>query len=182
MNKQLLLIALVFASSQAYSRSILENSIWGTAAQAAGINVSTMYGIALQESGMRWRDGTFRPWPWTLNVNVGRGAIKAGSRHYGNKRAAALALKRLIRYGIRNVDVGLMQVNLYWHGDRVKDELDLLDPTVNIMVAALYLKEINTTNIHQTVSDYHAPSNPVLGNAYANHVKRYEKIIHATIH
>jgi Transglycosylase SLT domain len=182
MKRSLVFITFIFLSSPACCSSILENSIWGTAAKAAGINASTLYGIAVQESGMRWRDRSFRPWPWTLNINVGKGRIKAGSRRYGNQRAAEKALSQLIREGIRNVDVGLMQVNLMWHGDRVKHDLDLVDPTVNILVAAMYLKEINTTSVHKAVSDYHAPTNPARGSAYADHVKHYERIIYAKFH
>jgi len=77
---------------------------------------------------MRWRDGTFRPWPWTLNINEGKSGIKPGARRYANKQAAEQALMHLISQGIRNVDVGIMQVNLYWHGDKVANELSLLTP------------------------------------------------------
>jgi hypothetical protein len=54
----------------------------GSAASYAGINVATLYSIAVQESGMRWRDGTFRPWPWTLNVNEGKHGIKPGAHEF----------------------------------------------------------------------------------------------------
>jgi soluble lytic murein transglycosylase-like protein len=181
--KILISIAICFLiSSSAYSNSSLQNSIWGGAARYAGINVSTLYGIAVQESGMRWRDGTFRPWPWTLNVNVGKNGVKSGARRYATQQAAEQALLNFIRQGIRNVDVGIMQVNLYWHGDKVANDLALLDPKTNITIAARYLKAINTkNNLSKTVSDYHAPTNPVRGKAYANHVKKYEKIINENL-
>ena len=168
----------LFISVNAHPSSVLDNSVWGSAASYAGINVATLYGIAVQESGMRWRDGSFRPWPWTLNINESKNGIKAGPRRYANKQAAEQALTQLIRQGIRNVDVGIMQVNLYWHGNKVPNELALLDPKTNITVAASYLKNLRSQNdIRKTVADYHAPSNAVRGNRYANHVKRFEKII-----
>jgi soluble lytic murein transglycosylase-like protein len=74
-----------------------------------------------------------------------------------------------------------MQVNLFWHRNKVSNDLALLDPITNINVAAQYLRDINKKNINKTVSDYHAPTNPVLGNKYVNHVKKYEKIIHEKI-
>ena len=177
--KKIILISLWgLLSSPAYSNS-LQNSLWGSAASYAGINVATLYGIAVQESGMRWSDGTFRPWPWTLYINVSKNGIKAGARRYANKQDAEQALLNLIRKGIRNVDVGIMQVNLYWHGDKVPNDLALLDPRTNITVAARYLKELNTkNNISKTVGGYHSPSNAERGKTYANHVKKYEKIIH----
>jgi soluble lytic murein transglycosylase-like protein len=172
------LILTLSISVNAHSNSVLDNSVWGVAASYAGINVATLYGIAVQESGMRWRDGSFRPWPWTLNINKSKKGIKAGPRRYANKEAAEQALKALIEEGIRNVDVGIMQVNLYWHGNKVSNELDLLDPKTNISVAASYLKALRAQNdIRKTVADYHAPTNAVRGNSYANHVERFEKII-----
>jgi hypothetical protein len=178
MKKIILLSLWVLFSRPAYSNS-LQGSIWASAASYAGINVATLYGIAVQESGMRWNDGTFRPWPWTLYINVSKNGIKAGPKRYANKQAAEQALLKLIWQGIRNVDVGIMQVNLYWHGDKVANDLALLDPRTNISVAARYLKDLNTkNNISKTVGGYHSPSNAERGKAYANHVKKYEKIIH----
>ena len=179
MKKIILFTITALISSSAYASSSLQNSVWGSAASYAGINVATLYSIAVQESGMRWGDGTFRPWPWTLNVNVGKNGIKAGARRYASKQAAEQALVNLIRQGIRNVDVGIMQVNLYWHGDKVANDLELLDPRTNISVAARYLKELNIKkSISKTVAGYHSPSNAERGKAYADHVKKYEKIIH----
>ena len=168
----------MLVSSQAHSETLLENSIWGKAASEAGINVSTLYGIAIQESGMHWADGSYRPWPWTLNVNEKKAGVKTGSRRYANRQSAENALQELIVNGIRNVDVGIMQINLYWHGDKVKNQLDLLDPATNIGVAVQYLKQLNQKNITQLVANYHAPTNSERGRAYVNHVKHYEKIIH----
>ena len=178
MKKILFFTALMQASRLVYSETVLENSIWGAAAREAGINVSTLYGIAIQESGMHWTDGTYRPWPWTLNVNEKKAGLKTGSRRYANQQAAEEALQELIVSGIRNVDVGIMQINLYWHGDKVKNQLDLLDPAINIAVAVQYLKQLNQKNVVNLVAAYHAPTNPVRGRAYVNHVKHYEKIIH----
>lgn len=178
MKKILFFTALMLASRLAHSETILQNSIWGAAAREAGINVSTLYGIAIQESGMHWTDGSYRPWPWTLNVNEKKAGVKTGSRRYMNQQAAEDALQELIVNGIRNVDVGIMQINLYWHGDKVKNQLDLLDPVINIGVAVQYLKQLNQKNITQLVADYHAPTDPARGRAYVNHVKHYEKIIH----
>jgi hypothetical protein len=179
MNKSItLLIILLLAPDRAHSNPTLENSVWGRAAASAGVNVATLYSMAVQESGMRWRDGTFRPWPWTLNVNEGKNGIKTGPRRYASKEAAAQALKEMLSKGVTNVDIGLMQVNFHWHGHRVSSPYALLDPKTNITVAAGYLKSLNKHNVSQTVADYHAPSNPARGKTYAQHVKHYEKIIH----
>ncbi|WP_051299720.1 hypothetical protein [Methylobacter luteus] len=94
MNKSIiLLIILLLASGRAHSNPTLENSVWGRAAASAGVNATTLYSIAVQESGMRLRDGAFRPWPWTLNVNERKSGIKAGPRRFASKEAAARALQ-----------------------------------------------------------------------------------------
>jgi hypothetical protein len=176
-----LTIILLLVSGRAHSNPTLENSVWGRAAASAGVNVATLYSIAVQESGMRWRDGTFRPWPWTLNVNKGKNGIKAGPRRYVTQQAAAQALKEMLGKGVTNVDIGLMQVNYYWHGDKVSSPYALLDPKTNITVAAGYLKALNKHNVSKTVADYHAPLNLARGKTYVQHVKHYEKIIHEKI-
>lgn len=178
MKKRISVLVLLFASSQAHSNRTLENSVWGSAAASAGINVATLYGIAAQESGMYWDDGTFRPWPWTLNVNEEKNGIKSGARRYTNRQSAEQALTYFISKGIRNIDVGIMQVNLYWHSDKVPNDLELLDPKTNISVAANYLKNLKQKNgVGATVAKYHAPLNPERGYEYMKRVKHYESII-----
>jgi len=182
MKKHLLLIFSLLISQRAFPDAVLANSFWGEAAKYAGINVATLYGIAVHESGMHWSDGSFRPWPWTLNINKGNEGVQAGPRRYVSRQAAEVALVDLIKKGIRNVDVGIMQVNLYWHADKVENEIDLLDPRTNIKVAADYLKNLKTNrNITKTVSDYHSPSNLARGIDYVGKIKRYEKIINEKI-
>lgn len=183
MIKKFFTCLLIVVSNSAQSNQTLENSVWGSAAAYAGINVATLYGIAVQESGMKWDDGTFRPWPWTLNVNKGKNGIKTGARRYPTRHAAEQALAEILRQGIRNVDVGIMQVNLYWHGNKVSNDFALLDPKTNITVAANYLKSLNIgNNVKKAVAAYHAPADPVRGADYVNSVRHYEKIIDEKLH
>ena len=37
-------------------------------------------------------------------------------------------------------DIGVMQINLYWHWNSIKD-LDVLDPTTNVLIAAQLLRD-----------------------------------------
>lgn len=172
-------ILLYFLAKPVVASTILNNSYWLKAANYAGINVTTFYSIAAHESGMRWNDGTFRPYPWTLNVNKGQG-VRAGSRRYANQQAAATALQAFINSGIRNIDVGLMQVNLHFHNNKVSNALSLLDPYTNLSVAAQILKEVNTGDITTTVAHYHS-RNHALGSHYVISVKKFEKIINAKL-
>lgn len=157
--------------------SVLKASLWGKASQWAGVSSSQLYSIALQESGMVWRDQSFRPWPWTLTVNKGNIRVKPGSYRYASKADAANALTQMLSQGVTNIDVGLMQVNLYWHGHRVSDKQLLLEPSVNLMVAASILKEVNTLNDLTTVIGRYHSFNSRLGSAYANKVKRLHVMV-----
>ena len=40
-----------------------------------------------------------------------------------------------------SVDIGIAQVNAFWHGHRVKSPFDLLDPQTNLTIAAQILNE-----------------------------------------
>lgn len=172
---------LIIFSNTLYADSLLENSIWGRAAKYAGIKVETFYGIAAQETGMRWSDGTFRPWPWTLNINVSEKGIKAGPRRYASKEQAEKALKNLVEKNIKNVDIGIMQINLYWHGKAVINPVQLLDPVTNITVAAKYLRLLNKNKpVSDVVGFYHAPNDTSRRVSYIKSVSKYERIIHGT--
>jgi hypothetical protein len=177
MKIQILCSLLLLSPALVYADTDLDNSLWGKAARHAGLNVTTLYSMALHESGMRWPDGTFRPWPWTLYVNTENKAIKKGPRRYENRAAAEQGLTQLIRQGITNIDIGLMQVNYYWHRDKVRHALELLEPRTNLLVAANFLKTLKqNNNHHKTIARYHS-QNEQRGANYVEHVKRYEKII-----
>lgn len=175
--RHFLLLLAIFPIYGYAEPSSLQHSLWGKAAQVAGIHHNTLYSIALQETGMRWRDHTFRPWPWTINVNKGSANIKAGSYRYPTEEAAVNALTTMLDEGINNIDVGLMQVNIRWNGHRVKDKKLLMKPSVNIMVAAGILKDIHVGNdVRLAVAHYHSfKAGP--GAAYATKVRRYETIL-----
>ena len=71
-----------------------------------------------------------------------------------------------------NIDIGIMQVNLRWHGHRVADPLTLLEPDSNIRVAAAILREaIDSvpTDLELGVGRYHS-SDPSRARAYGRRV------------
>lgn len=79
-----------------------------------------LFAVALQESGSV-RTGKLLPWPWTLNV--------AGEpRRYATRRQTCSALMDALRQlPARRVDVGLCQINVGYHGNRVAHPCDLID-------------------------------------------------------
>ena len=86
----------------------LAGTAWAAAAAPYALDPTLLYAIGLMESG-RPRDGGLAPWPWTLYL-PGQGGVFLTSR--------AQALSTLRANLGTAVDIGLMQVNLRWHGHR----------------------------------------------------------------
>jgi hypothetical protein len=62
-------------------------------------------------------------------------------RFFRTREEASAALEAEIARGNRRVAVGMLQIHLRWNGHRVRDPLTLLDPSVNLRVAADVLAE-----------------------------------------
>ncbi len=94
-----------------------------------------------------------RPWPWTVCAN--------GKSYYFSTKGAAIAtVKRLMGRGIRNIDVGCMQVNLLHHSKAFKDLEEAFTPRNNVKYAAeffLKLKNLYHSWTH-AVGYYHSKS------------------------
>lgn len=115
-----------------------------------GIPSRLLLAIATIESGRS--DGkSKRAWPWTICAN-GRG-------YYCSTKSAAIATtKKLISRGIRNIDVGCMQVNLMHPSKAFKNLEEAFTPRANIDYAAkffLSLKNMYSSWTH-AVGYYHS--------------------------
>lgn len=122
--------------------------------------------IAKVESG-RWSDKEKQlvSWPWVIHAN--------GKGHYfSTKELAIEAVEELQAKGIKNIDVGLMQINLLHHPDAF-DTLDkAFEPKHNIEYAAQFLKTLkqNHQSWQKAVSYYHSASP-------AHHIPYYNKVL-----
>ncbi len=99
-----------------------------------GIPRHLLSAISMAESG-RWdkaRQATFA-WPWTVTAE-GEG------RFFATKAKAVDHVRALRARHVRNIDVGCMQVNLYYHGGAFAGLEEALDPPTNVAYAARYLK------------------------------------------
>lgn len=116
------------------SKTTLRNTLWGDVARRHGIDPYILYAVALTES--RKNDGQNRviPSPWAIN-NAGNTFIP------GSQQEAEALLIQLMDQGKRNIDVGIMQVNLRWHGHRVAKPEQLLIPSTNLEIGASVLSE-----------------------------------------
>lgn len=128
------LLLVPIASWAAGSTAFANNSMWRLAAKKTNIPAEKIYSIALNESGMKWADNMSRPWPWTIN------SPSTGPMRFKTKEEAYRKIKSLIDQGQYNIDIGMMQVNLYWHWEKINN-VDILEPSVNLLVAAEILKQ-----------------------------------------
>jgi len=90
-----------------------------------------------------------RVWPWSLNIG-GRPV-----RHSSYVDAVD-HLTRLLANGPANVDVGCLQLNMYWVGRGLRVE-EVLDPQTNAIVAARHIVRLRDTfgSWTKAVGHYH---------------------------
>lgn len=114
--------------------------------------IGILQAISLAESG-RW-DKSSRShfaWPWTVTAR-GKGLF------YPSKAAAIAAVRRLQADGVRNIDVGCMQVNLKYHPEAFADLHEAFDPAANARYAADLFTKLRKANrsINRAVAHYHS--------------------------
>ena len=105
-----------------------------------GVPSHLLRAISLAETG-RWdekRQASFA-WPWTV-TSGGKG------RYYATKAEAVAEVRRLSARGVRNIDVGCMQVNLLYHKDAFATLEEAFEPASNAAYAASFLKDLYATS------------------------------------
>lgn len=157
-------------------RTATASEAWISCARATGL-VETlrpslpkylMAAMSKVESGRPHPEKAARfAWPWTVMAE-GRG------RYLPSKRAAVAEVKRLQRRGIENIDVGCMQVNLYYHGDAFDSVAQAFDPVHNIAYAAEFLMKLRHTEHSWTraIAFYHSRT--------PEHYRRYRRKVRET--
>jgi len=128
-----LMLALLLGSVATPASALdLSGTLWDVVARRHAIDPALLYALALHET-QRPSGGMVSPWPWTLGSPAGR-------QFYGRREEARAALGALTARG-RDVEVGLLQVSLKRNRHRVGDPATLLDPGVNLGVAASVLAD-----------------------------------------
>lgn len=144
----------------------LDGTLFDKAGKQYGIDPKLVYAVALAESASGRGNGAISPWPWTLRS-------KDAPVYALNRADAEAALEQLqLRYGKR-LDVGLMQINLYWHGQRVDSPALLLDPETNVMNGTAILAEVMRSAPHDPelgIGRYHHWKNEELARNYGSRV------------
>jgi len=141
---------------------------WALCRQAAGraeaardLPPHLLTAIAQTESG-RWHAGRSETlaWPWTVMAE-GEG------RFLPSKAAAIETVRQLQARGVRNIDVGCMQVNLHHHPDAFESLEAAFDPEANVAYAAGFLVELreDARSWTRAIGQYHSRQ-AVRGNGY----------------
>lgn len=138
------------------------------AARSADVPPSILFAVALQESGMML-SGRLIPWPWTLNI--------AGHAHrYASRVETCSALRRaLMRTPGTRVDVGLGQINVGYHGHRVDEPCELVDPYRNLAISATLLREQHSPGGDwlMAIGRYHRPAGSAPAERYRRSVEQH---------
>ena len=105
-----------------------------------GIPSNLLSAIALAESG-RWDPARQKSvsWPWTVYAE--------GHPHYpATKKSAIATVRSIMARGVRNIDVGCLQINLYYHPVAFASLDEAFDPAANTAYAGNLLLRLQNTH------------------------------------
>jgi len=123
-----------------------------TAERSSKVPRYLLLSIALVESGrMNEGRGGYDPWPWTTNAG-------GDGRFFDTKSEAVTHVRELKARGVRNIDVGCMQVNQHHHPKAFVDLDSAFDPATNAAFAARFLRSLfqDTGSWMHAVARYHS--------------------------
>jgi soluble lytic murein transglycosylase-like protein len=119
------------------------------AARAENVPLGVLYAVGMTESG---RKGSLHP--YALNIE--------GRTVFAESEVEALAAFADARKsGAKLIDLGCMQINHYYHGEKFESVKAMFDPARNIHYAAQFLRELRSKEGSWTmaVARYHAGPN-----------------------
>lgn len=116
------------------------------AADRYGVPAGILYAVGLAETG---RKGSMHPFA----LNIEGKTVFAGSREEALRQLADAR-----RAGRKLIDLGCMQINHHYHGNRFATPADMLDPARNVDYAARFLVNLHRRhgNWSMAVARYHA--------------------------
>ncbi len=104
-----------------------------TADRTSPVPLALMRAIGVVETGRPDpRTHAVQPWPWSVDAD-------GQSRFYDTKAEAIAAVRALQAAGVRSIDVGCMQVNLFYHPAAFASLDEAFDPLANARYAARFL-------------------------------------------
>jgi len=118
--------------------------------KAFDLPAGVLTAIARVESGRPNAEGIRLGWPWTINHD--------GKGLFFETRDEMLAYARShIEKGDKRMDIGCMQISLFWHGDAFSSLDEMADPPSNIAYAAAFLADLTDQHgsLDQAIRRYH---------------------------
>ncbi|MDV7340662.1 transglycosylase SLT domain-containing protein [Terasakiella sp. A23] len=157
--RYLIVFLLIFAISQTARANVSVNKNMDLCKSAThqserqfNIPRNLLRAISLTESG-RWveKDKANIAWPWTV-------ASGSAGKFFQTKSEAIQHVRALQAQGIKNIDVGCMQINLRYHPDAFKDLHEAFDPHSNTRYAGEFLSKLfkNTKSWSTAAGHYHS--------------------------
>ena len=107
-----------------------------------------------------------QPWPWAINAD-------GAARYFDSKAAAVAWTNQALTRGVRQIDVGCMQINLQSHPQAFRSIDDAFDPAQNADYAARFLVRLREDaggNWFVATGYYHSRT-PVLAADYRERVQ-----------
>lgn len=155
-------------ATDAYAGSFsLKGTMWERGANNAPCKVDPLllYSLALKESRSNAGSGLISPQPYALR-NGPSGSVYPKTIN----EARALLRKYLAEDNL--TDIGIMQINYRWNGNRVKNPEELLEPEKNINTGSKILCESiaqNPSDIQLAIGGYHTqnPTRELDARSYA---------------
>jgi hypothetical protein len=112
-------------------------------------------------------------WPWTVNAE--------GNGFYQPSKIAAVGMVRSLQQrGVRSIDVGCFQVDLFYHPYAFVSLEEAFDPNANARAAAriLSLGRLSSTGWDGAIAAYHSAV-PLIGAVYLQKVRAVLSFIRA---
>ncbi len=113
------------------------------------VPLGVLYAVGMTETGKK---GSLQP--YALN-------IEGKTVFTGSEKAAMRSFRFARMKGAKLIDLGCMQINHYYHGDKFSSVEEMLDPRKNVEYAAQFLSELRVQEGSWTmaVARYHAGPN-----------------------
>jgi len=116
-----------------------------------GLPAGLLTAIARVETGRIQQDGSLRAWPWTINHD-GKGLF-----FDSYEKMLAFARQRQ-EVGDLKLDIGCMQINMFWHAAKFDSLAVMAEPVANISYAAKFISELKQRHgsYEKAIAHYHS--------------------------
>ena len=164
----LTLVILQLSNSSIFANTLIDcEYLASVTEEKKDLPAGLLSSISNVEAGRIIDDNPKRGWPWTVN-HAGEGLF------FESKLEATRYVKRYLKLGDVNMDVGCMQISLKWHSDNFSSTEEAFDPITNINYAADFLKKLFSfhKDWNLAIKHYHS-SDP------KKNVKYHQKVLAA---